>query len=340
MKYKGLGCRQSYEEAAALFKRGVELSSRGSMYMLGLCYRNGYGITLNTDSARYWLVKAAELGSPLAKEELQEAEPENAMALQHAKAPSAYVLNEKKAGQGFERVKHNVEKNKIAGVYTGYIIRYDWSGTYIIGRDKLTLKLLRQGNIITGEWTEGENLSAGVQASLSDSALVFQNTVYKRVDHYSAKKETGFEFRNAHLKLAASGDSVFLAGNIQLYSQRLREPEKPVYVSLVRTEQGEKKKKASFEKASEIQSQQMASNEVKIYPNPFSSSFQAGFTLTQPATVQLLLYAMNGQEVFRNTRQLPAGSHVLELKADVPAGTYIFKLVYGNTIKNSIIIKQ
>jgi hypothetical protein len=111
-------------------------------------------------------------------------------------------------------------------------------------------------------------------------------------------------------------------------------------VSLSRSDAPDKKQKAIQKQSLSLEPVLASDDEVKIYPNPFYSSFRAAFTLKEPAKVQLLLYSMGGLEVFRHTRDLPAGSHVLELQAEVPSGAYIFKLVYGKTIKNSVIIKQ
>lgn len=44
-----------------------------SMYMLGLGYRNGYGLPVNRDMARTWLMRAAEKGGRAACEELETA---------------------------------------------------------------------------------------------------------------------------------------------------------------------------------------------------------------------------------------------------------------------------
>lgn len=62
MQYKGLGCLQDYDSAVILFAQGAFLGRDNSMYFYGLCWRNGYGLVKNEDSAKYWLQRPASLG--------------------------------------------------------------------------------------------------------------------------------------------------------------------------------------------------------------------------------------------------------------------------------------
>ena len=44
MLYKGIGCKQNYEAAYSYFRYAAAKNYSPAMYMLGLCYRNGYGV--------------------------------------------------------------------------------------------------------------------------------------------------------------------------------------------------------------------------------------------------------------------------------------------------------
>lgn len=77
MTYKGLGTKQDYTAAVALFEKAAKNNSAG-MYMLGVCYRNGYGVDKDEQKGIYWLNKAAAMGYVHAQNELKEAQPENA----------------------------------------------------------------------------------------------------------------------------------------------------------------------------------------------------------------------------------------------------------------------
>jgi uncharacterized protein len=335
MCFKGLGCPQSYETAVRLFKESISLGSISSMYMLGICYRNGYGTEVNIDSAKYWISRSANKGYRYAKEELMEEEPENRGMLSGQEPVFITGSNSKKAKTGFIKIRHEVDKNMISGHYSGYLIRYDWSGKHIISQSRLNLRLQRAGNKISGQWLEDGELSASLEGSFTDSSLVFNNSSYERADHYSAKKATGFEFRDARLKMMKSGDSVFLAGNLQLYSLKLREPEKPIYVSLVRNGAGPVK-------TSPLPAEErlMLADELKIYPNPFNGSFQVGFNLKLKSQVQLSLFDMAGREVFSKVVDLPEGKQLLDIDAKVPSGSYVFRINYNKLSRTTIVIKQ
>lgn len=62
MYYKGLGCTQSYVNALQLFRQGIDSNRADCMYFAGLCFINGYAVTVNNDSANYYIIKAASLG--------------------------------------------------------------------------------------------------------------------------------------------------------------------------------------------------------------------------------------------------------------------------------------
>jgi len=106
-----------------------------SMYMLGLCFRNGYGVAVNIDSARYWLSKAAARNDKRAINELADTSPENADMqsvpnLQPAATtPLAQPVNLK---AGFKKITHRLNNNNtdLAGIYHGFVINFDWSGTH------------------------------------------------------------------------------------------------------------------------------------------------------------------------------------------------------------------
>ncbi|MDP4272460.1 MAG: tetratricopeptide repeat protein, partial [Bacteroidota bacterium] len=158
MLYKGLGCVQSYEKAVALFRKSIPMGSLGSMYMLGLCYRNGYGITQNADSARYWLLSASEAGYRPAADELMTKEPENTSvaATSVKKVQSKSGVKNPTTYTSFKKIKHQLRSKEpgIGGYYTGYAIKYDWSGKNAIGKSCLTLQLSQKDSLLVGMWVE------------------------------------------------------------------------------------------------------------------------------------------------------------------------------------------
>ena len=346
MYYKGLGIQQDYKKAFELFQKGAPRGSTGSMYMLGLCYRNGYGTKVNTDSARYWLTKIAEKGDKRAIAELEEPEPENSFELKKQETSLASIPSTE---QTFRKISQQVSKGEIAGLYTGYIIHYDWSGKHIIGQSELTLSLEGKDKILKGQWIEANTAATTVQAELTDSALVFRNTVYAKTDHYHKILPRELEFRDARLQLVRRGDSVYLAGNLQLYSIEDREPFKPTYISLMRkpavipipsqfaaapnAKTNNDMIRPALEEASQLEG-------IKIYPNPFSKSFRVNFNLKQAGKVWLYLSSMNGSLVYQEIIELPAGNHSREIATDIPAGGYAFRIQYGKEVHSSVVIKE
>jgi hypothetical protein len=344
MKYKGLGCRQSYEEAVGHFKKSIKLGSVSSMYMLGLAYRNGYGITLNTDSARYWINRAAAKGYKFAKEELEEPTPENSQVSSTAKGKSDNSFKRKASEVKFKKSDYIVNKNKVAGLYAGYIIRYDWSGKHIIGQSKLEVQLHDQDSILIGQWLEDDNLSTSFYARLTDTALVFVNTEYERIDHYSAKKPAKFKFESSKLQLVKNKNEIQLVGTLQFYSVRQREPEKPVYISLTRVNSNQSNHLAASTNSGnvflDVPKAELVNNIVKVYPNPFNDSFQAEFFLENSETVTLSLFSIDGRELHSQTKLFKAGMQKAEIKVDVTPGLYVFKVHSKNKSASSIVIKQ
>ena len=334
MLYKGLGCEQNYEQAVALFKSSIPVDI-ASMYMLGICYRNGYGITQNTDSARYWLTKAAQWGYAYAKDELQAKEAENEASANTAQKVKRNSGTSTSLPSTYNRVKHAInQRTNIAGEYTGYIVRYDWSGKHVIGQSALKLTLTQQGDRLTGVWVEGDSLRTDLSAQLTDSTVTFDNTGYNRTDHYNSINPNKLSFRNASLSIVRQGnDTVHLGGNLQLYSTVHNEPEKPIYIALSKTGVIQ----------SPIQTQHLSDNEgirLKAYPNPFNNTCNISFNLPKTSEVELILTDVSGRLVLKNKTLLQAGEQTQILQESISNGCYILKLCANGQTSTTIIIKQ
>src|SRR5699024_10962820 len=135
----------------------------------------------------------------------------------------------------FKFVQHNVSQQKISGEYTGYVITYDWSGQHIISEEKLRLQIVEQDGNLVGHWLQNDSLSARLQAVLTDSCLKFTEAQYKYADRYYPKPVL-YHFKQANLNIMEEGGKVHLTGNLQLFSPETYEPERPVYISLIRSE--------------------------------------------------------------------------------------------------------
>lgn len=331
MHYKGLGCQQDYAKAAKLFAQGAKQGRDNSMYFYGLCWRNGYGMVKNEDSAKFYLKLAADLGYKQAVMELQMKSSENSkdsLARVLLNQINNAAIPDKKALNAYFKVRpHIASAELISGDFSGWLIQYDWSGTHIVATKKLQINLSLSQNKITGKWIEDESDTAKIAATISGDSLMFNNTKYGRMDHYSAGTFIKYDFQNAKLNLIQKGDSAFLAGTIEMFSPQRGEPSKPLFVALSR--------KAPIAETN--------TNRLKLtaYPNPSHNLLNAEFDLPLKSKVIIQLYSMEGKILYNNASGLlEAGKYSLPITVqNIPAATYILKIVCGNASQSIKVVK-
>lgn len=341
MHYKGLGCTQDYRQAAILFTRGADLGRSNSMYFLGLCYRNGYGVTQDIEKAKSLLTQAANKGYDMAIGELKSKEPENsnatakALARQLKAAGNRYspALNE------YRKVEHNLPANTIEGTYTGHLIKYDWSGQHAIRSAVLNINISYADGKLSGMWIEDDSIKVPFQATLTRSAMVFQNTSFSLTDHYSPLIPITYLFENAKLQWQQQDDKIYLSGNIQMFSPGRNEPQKPVYVALTKT--AGKGTGNSVIQLTNDDGSPIVPNSLVAYPNPFSNIITVDFELKEACEVQTQLMTLEGKIVYTNSaKRLVKGSYTLPLQPqELPAGVYMLKLQYGKEFKTVKVVK-
>lgn len=332
MLYKGLGCQQNYKEAFELFKVASQHGVLNAMYMLGICYRNGYGTPKDLVAAKQWLTKAANYGYSPAQNEMMEAEPEFVDYKETKKSYSkTKSIHQEGIKETFEPVSHRLDSaQELDGTYSGYLVTYDWSGQHIIAKNELTIDLKKQGDgIFTGTWTEKDKTAVPLRGTITDTEVRFDNTAYNKIDHYSAKKPTEFLFKDARLQNIVYKDSSYLVGNLQLWSVRQNEPEKPMYISLVKNNKNKIDTNTTKTK-----------DNLVVFPNPFSNSFSFNLSLNERSTVEIALYSITGVVLYNEKLELPAGDHRHTITVSIPSGAYFLKINYGNVRKSTIVIKS
>ena len=215
----------------------------------------------------------------------------------------------------------------VAGCYKGYIIQYDWSGKNAVSSTKLTLNLSGQSKSLEGYWSEEGIDSFKLNASLRLDSLVFNNTKYARKDHYSPDSAVKYSFQNAKLNLVQKGDSIFLAGNIEMFSPDRKEPSKPLFVALVRIDNKDIEKNR-------------VSN-LRVSPNPFTGTLNVEFDLPESGPVEVQLLTIDGSVVYRNPAStLETGHYILPLQpGKIAAGTYLVKVLNGNHTSSVKVVK-
>ncbi len=340
MHYKGLGCQQDYTKAASLFGVGAFEGRSNSMYFYGLCFRNGYGLLLNQDSVNYWLKKAASKGYRMAINELASTSSENSNT--EAKTLSSNLKNDFLAKNRSLNKFHKIDKTtsaKVAtGEYEGSLIRYDWSGKNAISTSKLRLKLSYQKGKVTGEWVENDTTVLPLEASINSSSLVFSNMKYVRKDHYSPNKGAKVLFKDANLQWSLNKDTMYLVGNIQMFTVKQNEPDKPIFISLKRYVG-----QTANIKDQDVVVEDLTLNKesVNIYPNPFVNTITVDFNLKQKSEVSIQLLTLDGKTVFeKKSGILDAGTYTFPLHVkSVQAGTYLLRVLYGTIINTTKMIK-
>jgi TPR repeat protein len=332
--YKGFGGTQDYQQAVAEFEIASQKNNPWGMYMLGLCYRNGYGVAIDLVKAKYWLKKSARMGVVPSMQELADPEAENTNPNQNKTISKpieeVITITQTQVPEVFLKVKQAPIKQNISGNYTGYLLRYDFSGQNLISKTPLEIELQQDGTTLTGLWKETQGDTAPFTAQMQDNTILFKDSKIDRTEHFYKGKLVSYQFKEAQLQLLQSTESLYLVGNLQLYNLKVHEPEKPMYLVL------ERKQEATSQIVPEVISS------VVIHPNPVVADFNLSFTLAKPvADVTMSLYYITGRELYsEHWQNLAEGQQTKTLALNAPAGYYLLRLTYGTEVKTTLLIKQ
>lgn len=341
--YKGFGCTQDYKKAIECFRQGATKQQANSMYYLGLCYRNGYGIAANTDSAKYWLLKAWRGGERMALQELRSQEPEN------NKGNLTNYVNDlksktivKKAGVNqVSLINNTIAAYKIEGRYKGHIIKYDWSNQYAVSKSSLDVELEYKDNVLTGTWIEDDKTTALFEATLTSNNLIFKNTSYKKTGHYNPTTPLTYNFSNAKLQWQSIDNSMVLSGTIQMTNQYANEPHKPQYIYLTKYKDGNSNQEIKL--LNDDGTEMKSVSNISVYPNPFSSVVNVEFTNKETQRVIISLVAADEKVIYHNDLGiLQSGKYAISIQPAqlMAAGIYIVKMQFGTKIKNVKVVKN
>jgi len=331
--YKGFGCAQDYSQAVQQFEIAAQKKNSWAMYMLGLCYRNGYGVSIDLEKAKYWLNKSAAMGENPSQKELDDPEAENTNPRQtitiSKPIDEVITITEADAPDTFKKVKQASITDNISGSYTGSLFRYDFSGQNIISSTPLEINLHQEEKQLTGEWKETRGDTVAFAAQIHDNAIVFKDSRIDRTEHFYKGRFNTYEFKEAQLQLLQTDESLLIIGNLQLYNIEERENEKPMFIIL------EKKQSRPVTTASEILSR------IVVYPNPFESSFQLSFDLTETTNVTASVHSLSGQLLYTTQwDNLSQGTLSKTISLNALSGYYVLRLNYGQDVKTAILIKK
>ena len=201
---------------------------------------------------------------------------------------------------------------------------------------------------LSGSWREEgvDTATAKFTATLKKDSLVFADTRYKRKDHYSPSQAVNYDFQRASLSLVRKGDSVYLAGNVYMYSPDRKEPSKPLFVALVKTT-ADAPAAENLQQATDNGQQTTASEPhakiLSVYPNPFTSYVTVAFEVSKAGNVGIELYNMAGVLEYRKpSQQLAAGRYAIHVEPQtrLAAQVYVLRLVFDNGQQTVKVIKR
>ena len=256
-----MACNQDYVKAREYLEKASNKGYAPAMYLLALCYRNGYGTERKTGEAGYWLAKAVKSGYTPAIEEYYAEGPENKqdkVVLRSASlrnTPKEFVKN-------IPQIKKK-EINQLDGEYEGVLVTYDWSGKTVIKETQLSLNIKTDKERIWAEWREEGADTLQVEAKWRDTCFVFSYAYQYRKGHYDTNGRVVWNFTDARLQLLCDDSSSYIAGNINMYSPEVMEPNQPMYISL--------RKKTLTVDDSNIE------KALIVYPNPFEEAHKSKF---------------------------------------------------------------
>lgn len=322
MLYKGLGCGQDYQHAAELFQKASNRDYSPALYMLGLCYRNGYGVEADTAKANFYLKRSAALGYRYAIEELYRPHPENYMH-------DDYIDNASYGAVPPYMPNISPEVNDtslIIGEYQGFVVMYDWSGEYVLGEKPITMKIERDNSGIDGVMYFG-NDTVPFRATISkEGKLEFREGDIALNERYYPTGKVRYRMDYAMLDIWQDD----IKGELRLYSLWLKEPERPMYLELHRSSNDDLSGKDTNRY-----------NTIRISPNPFSYSFVANFELLTSANAKVKIFDKYGALVYSSSLgDLQAGKHAISLSPNILQGTYVLNITAGKQVLRTIIVKN
>ncbi|HML57051.1 MAG TPA: T9SS type A sorting domain-containing protein [Ferruginibacter sp.] len=335
MLYKGLGCNQDYPLALLHFRQGNTLGRADCLYFTGLCFKYGYGVVADTDSATFYIQSAARLGYKPANTERY---------LNLNGAGTGYAS--KSAGTGYEVVvkKHAVKQNnkpydsvpfstkyiQISGTYTGVAVQYDYSGKIILGETPVELQVISSGIGLYGVWKQEGQEPVSLVATQSGNYFTFTSTSQISASLKSSKRKFPLIFRSIQLNEETIGDTVYLTGALFLFNTYTKEPEKPVNIRL-------------SGKVNRVSPSVLKSG-LMLYPNPAASEgvFTVSFNLVADGHVMLNIFDVNGHKIFTQSSPfMRSGKQTLKVKnARLLPGYYILNIRSGRQQESIAFISK
>lgn len=308
MYLKGFGgAPQDYDKAVKWFKKSDYLMAK---YWLGVCNYFGYGTTKNLDKASELLGEGIAYYKPN--------ELDNNLSYIHTKVLANYKnYNEKK-----------LSNKDVVGGWEGYILKLDWSGSYIEQTSPLSLSIKsNKSQILIDSWSIGNDDIKPVGKLLDN--IFYADKLSFRGPHTSFSKDI-------------SAEQIYHVDKIKLYRKRLNgieyligymsstvdgweEPSSPMIFVL--------EKKIVLTNSSRVLSDEEANglskqknSFIKLYPNPFLNDLIIRYSLEKDSEVTITL---------TNTKNY--STYIVESKSQQNSGEYNY-LFNGNELEKGLYV--
>ncbi|MBR0037927.1 MAG: sel1 repeat family protein [Bacteroidales bacterium] len=322
MKYKGLGCRQDYAGAADLFYRASDMNHAPSVYMLGLCFRNGYGVEADTAIGNIYLRQAADLGYRDAVEELLNEMPENSRQYSYDEAEETAACPDRMP----EITPYiPLDSRVMSGCYEGLLVTYDWSGEHVLSEKPLQVDMNVARDTATGVWIQG-NDTVRFTAGIGDGgSFRFGGQEKDLYDRYSPDFISRYRFEQADLNYCRG----YITGRLRLYSLDEMEPERPMYVSLHKTTLAEGEWEDEDGYAA-----------IVAYSDPWSRRITLKFELPEAVpSARILICDRTGFAAGTYSYgAMDAGINTLTLSPDLRDGYYVIYVMAGTRKFQAVIV--
>jgi hypothetical protein len=324
MLYKGLGCTQDYAAAVTFFQKAADLDHPASLFMLGLSYRNGYGVEADTAIGNAYLRQAAALGLADATEELLNEEPES-----RAKENVAVLSDDMETPDVMPTIVPYLpaDNRVLGGNYRGLLVTYDWSGGNVISERPLAVNMSVVRDSVFGRWIQANDTIPFAAVVGNNGTIHFNDSIEATLyDRYATDFFSRYRFENLDLNYRGG----FITGQLRLYSLSEKEPERPMYVCL---------QKLDGEGNAVAESGEYA--RIMAYADPHSNRVVFKFELSNDVpSVNVSLYTRTGLHFGSYSfGEMAAGVNSLTITPDLDEGYYVAYLSAGEHKFQAIIVK-
>ena len=208
-----------------------------------------------------------------------------------------------------------------------FLVMYDWSGRFILGEKPVTLSMVNDGKNMSGTLTLAADTVPFRASVMADGKIYFTDGGVKLNERYTVGSKVPYRMDTAELDVWQDR----IAGRLALYSLKHNEPERPMYIELVR----------GNAVAGNETDENARYTRVTATPNPFATQFDVAFELQESCRAKLKLYDVFGKLAYSHDfGKLEAGSHTETISPNVIDGTYVLNVTVGSRTLRTIIVKK